>query len=66
MTLDRTADLWVLVRQGRHPGRDADLMIAATALESGRVLATGNRPHFAWIPNLTIDDWRISTAPATL
>ena len=63
--LDRAADLWVLARQGGHPGRDADLIIAATALESGRVLATGNRPHFAWIPNLTIDDWRIGTASAT-
>lgn len=63
--LDRAAALWVLARQGGHPGRDADLIIAATALESGQVLATGNRPHFAWIPNLIIDDWRIGTAPAT-
>jgi tRNA(fMet)-specific endonuclease VapC len=56
--LDRAADLWVLARQGGHPRGDADLIIAATALESGRVLVTGNTAHFAWIPGLTIEDWR--------
>ena len=59
--LDRTADLWVMARKAGHPHRDADLLIAATALESGRVLATGNTRHFEWIPHLTIDDWRVVT-----
>src|SRR4051794_35610140 len=40
--LDRAADLWAFARNNGHPHNDADLMIAATALESGRELATGN------------------------
>ncbi|MBW3540008.1 MAG: type II toxin-antitoxin system VapC family toxin [Planctomycetes bacterium] len=55
---DRAADLWVLARRGGHPHGDADLFIAATALEHGRTLATGNTAHFAWIPALTLEDWR--------
>ena len=55
---DRAADLWVLARQGGHPRNDADLIIAATALEHGRVLVTGNAAHFTWIPGLAIEDWR--------
>jgi tRNA(fMet)-specific endonuclease VapC len=56
--LDRTADLWVLAQQQGHPCSDADLVIAATALEHGLVLATGNTAHFAWIPGLSLEDWR--------
>lgn len=56
--LDRATDLWVLARRGGHPGRDADLIIAATALELGRALATGNTKHFSWIPGLLLEDWR--------
>jgi tRNA(fMet)-specific endonuclease VapC len=56
--LDRTADLWVTARRGGHPGRDADLIIAATALEHGRVLVTGNTVHFVWVPGLRLADWR--------
>jgi len=55
---DRAADLWVVARQGGHSRGDADLLIAATAIEHGRRLATGNSLHFAWIPGLAIDDWR--------
>lgn len=55
---DRAIDLWVHGRQGGHPCQDADLLIAATALEHGLTLATGNTPHFAWIPGLAIVDWR--------
>jgi len=55
---DQAADLWVIARQGGHPHGDADLIIAATALEHGRELVTGNTPHFAWIPGLTLADWR--------
>ena len=55
---DRAADLWVAGRRGGHPHDDADLIIAATALEHGRVLVTGNTTHFAWIPGLRLDDWR--------
>src|SRR5437588_1622818 len=51
---DRAAELWVTGRQGGHPHNDADLIIAATALEHGRVLITGNTAHFAWIPGLRL------------
>jgi len=56
--LDRTSDLWVEGRQGGHPRRDPDLIIAATALVHGRVLVTGNAADFSWISGLTIEDWR--------
>jgi tRNA(fMet)-specific endonuclease VapC len=55
---DRAAGLWVLARQGGYPVGDADLLIAGTALESGRTLITGNTAHFSWIPNLSIGNWR--------
>lgn len=55
---DRAADLWVASRQLGYASGDADLLIAATALEHGRRLVTGNKAHFAWIPRLPIDDWR--------
>jgi len=47
------------IRRGGHPGRDADLIIAATALEHGRVLVTGNTLHFAWVPGLKLSNWRL-------
>jgi tRNA(fMet)-specific endonuclease VapC len=57
--LERASDLWVMGEQGGYPHRDADLMIGATALENGLVLVTGNTKDFAWMPGLTIEDWRI-------
>ena len=56
--LDRATDLWVLGPTTGHPHRDADLIIAATALDLRYVLVTGNTQHFSWIPGLTIEDWR--------
>jgi tRNA(fMet)-specific endonuclease VapC len=56
--LDRTADLWVAGPQAGNPHRDADLIIAATALEHRRALVTGNKSDFLWIPDLTVEDWR--------
>ncbi|MEX2288367.1 MAG: type II toxin-antitoxin system VapC family toxin [Planctomycetaceae bacterium] len=56
--LDRASDLWVEARQGGHPGRDPDLIIAATAMEYGRILVTGNTDHFSWIRGLTVENWR--------
>ena len=58
--LDRTSDLWVEARKGGHPRRGPDLIIAATAFQHGRVLVTGNASDFAWIPGLSIEDWRIA------
>jgi tRNA(fMet)-specific endonuclease VapC len=56
--LDRAADLWAAANLAGRPRNDADLIIAATALEHGMVLVTGNSPHFAWISGLTIQNWR--------
>lgn len=55
---DRASDLWAIARSGGYPCNDADLIIAATALEHGRTLVTGNTSHFSWISELTIEDWR--------
>jgi tRNA(fMet)-specific endonuclease VapC len=56
--LRRAADLWADARQGGYPRNDADLIIAATAMESQRVLVTSNTAHFAWIQGLSLADWR--------
>lgn len=56
--LDRAADLWVEARNAGDPQRDADLIIAATALVHGRMLVTGNTAHFQWMNGLLIADWR--------
>lgn len=56
--LERAARLWAEAYVGGHPRDDADLIIAATALETHRVLVTGNTGHFSWIPHLQIEDWR--------
>lgn len=56
--LMRAADLWAEGKRGGHPSDDADLIIAATALESGRVLVTDNTAHYAWISGLSLKDWR--------
>ena len=58
--LDRAAGLWMDARDGGHPQRDADLIIAATALAHNRTLVTGNTPHFQWIRGLSITNWRVA------
>ncbi|MGV2339880.1 MAG UNVERIFIED_CONTAM: hypothetical protein LVR18_39780 [Planctomycetaceae bacterium] len=47
-----------VARRGGHPGGDADLIIAATALETRRVLVTGNTAHYDWISGLALQNWR--------
>jgi tRNA(fMet)-specific endonuclease VapC len=56
--LMRATDLWAEGKRGGHPSDDADLIIAATALETGRILITGNTAHYSWIFGLALDDWR--------
>jgi len=56
--LDRAEELWVFARRGGQPVGDADLIIAATALETGRVLVTGNTAHYEWISGLALQNWR--------
>jgi len=56
--LNQAADLWAIGRQRGYSHRDADLIIAATALQQERTLVTGNTLHFQWVPRLQIDNWR--------
>lgn len=39
--------------------QDADLMIAATAQQTGRVLVSNNTRHFSRIPDLTLENWTV-------
>jgi tRNA(fMet)-specific endonuclease VapC len=55
---DRAADLWAFARKAGLPRNDADLIIAATALEHERTLVTGNTAHFSWVPGLVLENWR--------
>jgi len=55
---DRAADLWVDAYRYGHPRNDADILIAATALDSGLVLVSGNLSHYSWIADLIVRDWR--------
>ncbi len=55
---DRAENLWVLARRGGGTHNDADLIIAATAMECGRTLVTGNTTHFRWIPELKLQEWK--------
>lgn len=55
--LRRAARLWAAARaRGESPG-DADLLIAATAIEAGLVLVTGNRRHFETVEGLSLASW---------
>ena len=56
---DRAAELWVSTHAIGRPQKDADLLIAATALEHGLALVTGNTADFSWIAGLTLEDWRL-------
>ena len=56
--LERAAHLWVDGRKQGLAPKDADLIIAATALTYGRTLVTGNTAHFSWIKGLTLSNWR--------
>jgi tRNA(fMet)-specific endonuclease VapC len=60
---EQAAMLWAEGRRSGRPHRDADLIIAATAILHGRTLVTGNTPHFDWIPCLSIANWRIPGQP---
>jgi len=61
------ADIPILRRFGTIKGQlerkgtaiaDADILIAATTMEKGTRLITGNLKHFDRIPGLVIEDWR--------
>jgi tRNA(fMet)-specific endonuclease VapC len=59
VVLDRAAQLWAEGWQLGESVQDADLIIAASALEAGLALATSNTAHFSWINGLVIEDWRL-------
>jgi predicted nucleic acid-binding protein len=61
--LENAARLWTEGRKRGLSPKDADLVIAATALENGRSLVTGNTSHFSWIPGLQLENWRLSSTP---
>ena len=61
------SDIHILKRFGRLkaeleksgiPLADADALIAATTLEKGSLLITGNLKHFERIPGLKLENWR--------
>jgi len=55
--IDLAADIYAeLHRLGRLIG-DADILIGATALAHGLVLATNNEKHFSRISGLQIENW---------
>ena len=45
-----------LVRSGTTIA-DADILVAATAMEKGSKLITGNMKHFQRIPGLVLENW---------
>ena len=45
-----------LYQRGQLIG-DADILIAATAMENGLICVTNNKNHFKRIPSLSLDNW---------
>ena len=56
-TINIASSIYANLRQGGEIIGDADILIAATALEHNLILATNNERHFARISNLIIDNW---------
>jgi tRNA(fMet)-specific endonuclease VapC len=54
----RAADVYALLHQEGQLISDADILIAATALEHSLVMVTENADHFRRIPGLPIESWR--------
>jgi predicted nucleic acid-binding protein len=55
--LRRAALLWSTAKVRGQPQNDADLIIAATALENDLSLVTGNQRHFEWVDSLRLETW---------
>jgi tRNA(fMet)-specific endonuclease VapC len=56
----RAAAIYADLQQRGKLISDADILIAATALEHGLAIATGNTAHFERIPGLQMVNWRES------
>lgn len=54
----RATDIYALLYQQGQLISDADILIAATALEHNRIMVTENRDHFQRIPALAVESWR--------
>jgi tRNA(fMet)-specific endonuclease VapC len=54
----QAADLYALLYQEGQLISDADILIAATALQHNLVMVTENVDHFRRIPGLSIESWR--------
>jgi len=55
--VERAAAIYAALHQSGQLIGDADILIAATALENGLVLATNNENHLARINGLVIHNW---------
>lgn len=55
--ISRASDLYADLHQRGQLIGDADILIAATALEHGLMLSTNNENHFSRVSGLTIDNW---------
>jgi predicted nucleic acid-binding protein len=60
--MKRFGRLKARLEQSGVPLADADLFIAATALETCTLLVTGNTRHFGRIEEMTLADWIKSTS----
>jgi tRNA(fMet)-specific endonuclease VapC len=55
--VNRASDIYAALHHRGEPIGDGDILIAATALEYGFVLATNNENHFSRIVDIQIDNW---------
>ncbi len=55
----RAADIYADLRQSGALIGDADILIAATALEHGLTLITNNTRHFRSVTGLTLHNWLV-------
>jgi tRNA(fMet)-specific endonuclease VapC len=55
--VERAADIYADLKQRGELIGDADILIAATAIENEAVLVSGNKRHFGRIPSLRTENW---------
>jgi len=53
----RAADIYAALRQRGEPIGDADILIAATALDYGHGIVTNNESHFRRVSGLSVENW---------
>ncbi len=56
-TMDKASDIYANLKRQGTLIEDADILLAATALERGLVLVTDNITHFKRIKGLRIENW---------